>query len=304
MGYGDIKHNKAVQKAIEKGRIEWHMWANTLAVFGASVMVLGGLLGSTLATERKDSVPPIETRSWLFYYAIIAGAVLFVMEWSRGARKQGRTMARSYQEYITPGLVKLGFLWTNLYIRGMLHIGISIALFLELPTIIAGLVMLVAGLVYVKAGFKGEQWKPLVARARREQKGQVIKAPTAAPPRRPESMLVDRHDSAGLMDDQDDLDAGPKPLSLKPKQVANPGFTPKPTVRVPPKAAAPSAPPPSRAPPMPAGRPPRTAAPSRPVPVPQAASKWTAVIDESTGDTYYHNTQTDETTWDKPASMA
>ena len=28
--------NKAVQKAIDKGQIEWHMWANTLAVFGSS----------------------------------------------------------------------------------------------------------------------------------------------------------------------------------------------------------------------------------------------------------------------------
>ena len=32
-------------------------------------------------------------------------------------------------------------------------------------------------------------------------------------------------------------------------------------------------------------------------------SAWVAYTDDETGDTYYHNEETDETTWDKPAGM-
>jgi len=261
--------NKAVQKAIDKGQIEWHMWANTLAVFGSSVMVLGGAVG--LAGDLGQQ--------WINIYSLAVGLLLFMMEWARGARKQGRTMARMYQEKITPFLAKFGLLWSNLFVRGILHLGISGVLYIQLNTIIAGIVEALAGLIYIKAGFKGEVWKPLIARERRDVKGQIIKAPTAAPPRRPVSML---DGGASLI-----VNEAPMALSLKPRRVSNPSFAapPKPTVR----------------------RPPTSAVPSRPAPAPRAAppkpSVWEAVKDEGSGDTYYYNSQTEVTTWDKPADF-
>lgn len=47
---------------------------------------------------------------------------------------------------------------------------ISGVLYIQLNTIIAGIVEALAGLVYIKAGFKGETWKPLIARERRDVK--------------------------------------------------------------------------------------------------------------------------------------
>ena len=47
--------------------------------------------------------------------------------------------------------------------------------------------------------------------------------------------------------------------------------------------------------------------PSRPAPASRAApskpSVWEAVKDEGSGDTYYYNSQTEVTTWDKPADF-
>ena len=47
---------------------------------------------------------------------------------------------------------------------------ISGVLYIQLNTIIAGIVEALAGLIYIKAGFKGEVWKPLIARERRDVK--------------------------------------------------------------------------------------------------------------------------------------
>ena len=123
--------------------------------------------------------------------------------------------------------------------------------------------------------------------------GSVIKAPTAAPPRRPVSMLDGGGGRSSLINNE----ASAPALSLQPRRVSNPNFekpAPKPTVRRPPTSAVPSKPPPA-------------AAPSRPAPAPRGApprpTLWEAVKDETSGDTYYYNTQTEATTWDKPADF-
>ena len=59
-------------------------------------MVLGGAVG--LAGDLGQQ--------WINIYSLAVGLLLFMMEWARGARKQGRTMARMYQEKITPFLGK------------------------------------------------------------------------------------------------------------------------------------------------------------------------------------------------------
>ena len=41
-----------------------------------------------------------------------------------------------------------------------------------------------------------------------------------------------------------------------------------------------------------------------PAPVPEMASPWTAVLDPSSGATYYYNSETGETSWTPPPSQA
>lgn len=280
MGYGNQSsvHNEAVRKAIEKGKIEWHMWGNVLAITGSICMIIGGGIG--LAGS-------IGTR-WVEIYAVAAGLAVFTMEWARGARKRGRTMPRTFQQYITPWLAKFGSVWSNLWIRGLLHLAIAMPCFFTLGTIIGGAVLVITGIVYVVAGFKGETWKPLIARERRETKGQVIKAPTAAPPRRPPT-----NPSPAASNE-------PKQSLIKHEIAANKSFNPMPTVRErpAPTAAAPSAPP-RRPVPTPAGR---TGGPNRPPPRPTQPS-WEAVVDPSSGNTYYVNNDTNETQWDRPVGF-
>jgi len=117
-------------------------------------MVLGGVVG--LAGDLGQQ--------WINIYSAAVGLAMFTMEWARGARKQGRTMGRTYQEHITPFLgkpfrtsvwnasrelslalslarppprrsrraltsvglevaAKFGLLWSNLFVRGILHLG-------------------------------------------------------------------------------------------------------------------------------------------------------------------------------------
>lgn len=287
MGYGDKshEHNAAVRKAIEKGRIEWHMWANTLAVFGACCMILGGILG--LAGELGSQ--------GINVFAVAAGLLLFTMEWARGSRKRGRTLPREFQDHITPWLTKFGIVWTNLYVRGLIHLGLALPLFFELQTIIGGACLVMSGIVNVKSAFKGETWTPYIPRERREKKGQMIAAPKTAPPRRPGT-----EPKSPLVSNESITD--PEPPAAR--KMSNPNFSvagaphaaPKPTIRERPKLAPTSAPP-SRPLPRPGTR---SGGPSRPPPKP---SVWEELTDDSSGQKYYFNSETNVTQWDKPLDI-
>jgi len=262
---GSLKRNKAVQKAIAAGRIEWHMWANVLAVLGSTCLILGGVLG--LVIHYVEGFGNLQ----IFIGSLALGLIIFLMEWPRGARKSGRTMPRGYQAKITPMLIKFGVVWSNLLFRSIFYILVAVGAFFELATIIGGLVMMLSSLVYIVAAFKKEVWKPLVNRSRRAAKGQMIAAPTTAPPRRPDQVLKNKT--------FEKLESSPR---------AQPRIVPTPA--------------PMRAPPKPASR---DNVPKRPPPQPSKfAGAWEIIEDESSGKQYYFNSETNETTWDRPRDLA
>lgn len=257
-----LKTNSTVQKAIDKGKIEWHMWGNVLSTFGSLCLVLGAVLGLIIKYGKRE----------VFFVTLPLGILIFFMEWPRGARKNGRTMPRSHQDIITPFLEKLGFAWTNFYIRAVGYIAVAVPAFLELATIMGGVVLVIAAVVYIVAAFKKESWKPLKNRARAAKQGQIIAAPTTAPPRRP-----DTH--------------------------KNPAFTPMPKHSpkpIEPRIVVPTDAP-TRAPPKPAVRPRGGASP--PKRAPPKPTTWEVIEDSESGRNYYHNTVTNETTWDMPAEL-
>eukprot|EP00040_Diaphanoeca_grandis_P039305 m.258722 g.258722 ORF g.258722 m.258722 type:complete len:293 (-) comp36944_c0_seq1:242-1120(-) len=265
---GIAKRNKQVQKAIEKGKIEWLMWANVLGVLGSTCLVLGGILG--LCAHFIEGIGRLP----VFIVCLALGLVIVVLEWPRGARKSGRTMPRAYQEKITPFLAKLGIVWSNLLFRAIFYVLVAITGFLELATIIGGLVMMLSSFVYILAAFKKETWKPLIESSRRAKKGQIIAAPTSAPPRRPNA-------KQGIVKN-DTFEARSTPK-------AQPRIIPSPA--------------PSRPPPKPAargGNAPKRAPPKPSMTMPAQTSAWEVVLDEATGKPYYYNSTTEETTWDEP----
>jgi cytochrome b-245 alpha polypeptide len=65
------------------GRIEWAIWANVQAVYGAPSTLLGGIIGTF---DFKNE--------WAAYYAIIISVFIWLLEYPRGKRRRGNTPAR------------------------------------------------------------------------------------------------------------------------------------------------------------------------------------------------------------------
>mmetsp|Transcript_123949 Transcript_123949/g.174868 ORF Transcript_123949/g.174868 Transcript_123949/m.174868 type:complete len:273 (-) Transcript_123949:30-848(-) len=260
-------HQKVLD-AKERGKIEWQMWANVLAVCGGSLLILGGIIGQ-FGFENSEVAT----------FSIVWGVIVSIVEWPRSKRLRGNTLTRAFQGYIVPLLSGLGKFWRNLYFRTVFYIGGAIPTFFCLPCVFGGVVMIVSGGVYIKAAFKGEQWKPLFPRGKRgPSKGSIIQAPTYAPPRRPDT--IDERPSASLVQPSPDLDRKPVPKQSKQPVQA----------------------PPSRPVPKPRGG----AAPKRPPPqlnLNAEAQDWSVVLDDESGKNYYYNQRTNETTWDMPTAM-
>mmetsp|Transcript_5011 Transcript_5011/g.12974 ORF Transcript_5011/g.12974 Transcript_5011/m.12974 type:complete len:273 (+) Transcript_5011:73-891(+) len=258
-----------VKEAKERGKIEWQMWANVLAVCGGCLLILGGIIGQF--GFENDAIAT---------FSIAWGVMVCLIEWPRSKRLRGNTMTRLFQGLIVKILEKFGKFWINLYFRSTVYIGAAIPTFFCLPCVFGGVVTIISGVVYMVAAFKGETWKPLYPRGARGPKtGSVIKAPTYAPPRRPS----DR----GREDGEESLVSKPAmPAKAAPA----------------PRSAAPNAPPPSR----PVPKPRNAGGPKRPPPQLQlnaGANDWSSAVDDETGQTYYYNSKTNETSWDMPSVM-
>jgi cytochrome b-245 alpha polypeptide len=230
-------------------------------------LVLGGFV--TLGMKFKDE--------WVGWISIIIGMVVLAIEWPRSKRKQGRTLARTFQHKITPcvSFFSKHFCLSNLFVRFLLYITLSIPTFFELPCILGGAILIICATVYLIAALKGEVWVALAAdRARKQTAGQIIAAPTRAPPR---------------------FASGSTPGGGG----AGAGAGDAPKVRSDSKAAlvlneAENAP--TKAPP---------AAPTRTTPKPKARAEpqWIGRLDAGSGKTYYESIATKETQWDLPPGM-
>ncbi|KAK2181611.1 hypothetical protein NP493_389g02011 [Ridgeia piscesae] len=132
------------------GQIEWAMWANEQAIVGVVVLFLGGVVGVS------GQFP-----NWqIAAYAITVALLVVLLEYPRPKRSHGTTMERS----------------------------LSIPCCFILPTVVGAMCLIIAGLIYLVAAIKGEEWKPVehikdVAIVTRSE------PPSRPPPRQP----VTRH---------------------------------------------------------------------------------------------------------------
>ena len=61
-------------------------------------------------------------------------------------------------EYPAPFMFSLGTLFSNLYVRGFLYLGLAVPNFFQPPTIPGGLYLACTAATYLAAASKGEEW--------------------------------------------------------------------------------------------------------------------------------------------------
>eukprot|EP00051_Salpingoeca_urceolata_P027647 m.482546 g.482546 ORF g.482546 m.482546 type:complete len:288 (-) comp22576_c0_seq1:211-1074(-) len=268
----------------QRTKIEWAMFANVLGVTFGGLLVIGGVISQTEEFDFQR----------IGIFSMAAGAFVFLIEYPRGKRQRGRTIPRRFQHYVTPLVEKTGPLASNYFLRALVWIGASVPQFFSLALIIPGIVGAVCATVYFYAAFRGEQWVPLAAPKEDTPKpaGRILEAPKRAPPRLPD----------GVQKTQPHPRRTAEPAAAS--YTRNPTFQETTTLEAKPSshhAARPAAKP------QPAARKPAVASKPRVAAKPALRLQqsvdfpWESDVDPATGNTYYINTETDITTWDKPA---
>ena len=160
------------------GQIEWAMWANEQAIASCSITLLGGIIGITGFFKGWE----------IGIYAIAAGIVIFVFEYPRGKRLNGRTQERMCQKPFTRILSCCGPVSRNYFARFIMHLILCIPLCFMLATILGGISLFITSMIYLVAAFHGEEWKPVGIEELEETAKKDVKSfrqPKRPPPRAP-----------------------------------------------------------------------------------------------------------------------
>lgn len=156
-------------------KIEWAMWANEQAVASSIVVIIGGILSWIGMFKRYE----------IAIYAVIAGALIFIIEYPRGKRQNGRTKERICQRFLTPVVQSLGPVGRNYYVRFVFYLGCSIPCGFLLSTLLGGACLCISSIIYLVAALAGEEWKPctITHEASEENPSTIANAPDQPPPR-------------------------------------------------------------------------------------------------------------------------
>lgn len=161
----------------DAGTMELGLWANEQAVISSIILFFGGILGVAGMFEY-----------WQYAAAAIPGSfVVFLMEWPRGTRSNGkRTVPRSFQTRLTV-IVKNIRPLKNYYVRTVIMIIVSVPSCFLLPTILGGLCLIISSLIYLAAAINKEEWKPVQTSNRSKDAPDIVPPPPNPPPRNPAS---------------------------------------------------------------------------------------------------------------------
>ncbi|XP_063416856.1 cytochrome b-245 light chain-like [Mytilus trossulus] len=166
---------------VKMGQIEWAMWANEQAIVSSSIIILGGILGVAGFFKGWE----------IGIYAIVAGVLVFVLEYPRGKRLKGRTQERMFQKYFTKLLSCCGPVSRNYFVRFIMHLILCIPMCFILATIMGGISLFTTAMIYLVAAFKGEEWKPVGLEEKTESTAKLdaksFRQPKMPPPRAPPS---------------------------------------------------------------------------------------------------------------------
>ncbi|XP_029987126.1 cytochrome b-245 light chain [Sphaeramia orbicularis] len=159
------------------GKIEWAMWANEQALASGLILLTGGIVGVAG-----------QFRGWQFAaYGVAAGVFVCLLEYPRGKRSKGTSVARTGQYCFTVCVKAFGPLTRNYYVRAFLHAAICVPGGFMLATVLGCVCLGIASLIYLAAAIRGEHWEPILPRTETQRKPvpPSIKNPPSNPPPRP-----------------------------------------------------------------------------------------------------------------------
>lgn len=138
--------------------------------------------------------------NWQFAAAVIpASFIVFLIEWPRGIRSDGkRTAQRSFQTRLTVVVKNIRPL-KNYYVRTLIMLIVSVPSCFLLPTILGGLCLVISSLIYFAAAVNNEEWKPVLTSNRRKDDTDIVPPPPANPP--PRNLASRRESSLELSAD-------------------------------------------------------------------------------------------------------
>jgi len=157
-------------------KIEWAMWANEQAVASCFIILLGGILA--VAEGAKH------VRWQIGAYGIVMSLLILFIEWPRSKRVKGNTLQRTYQWIPAKMVACFGVVGRNYFVRFVFYLLATIPTVFNLGTIMGGVAMLCACIIYLVAAVKGESWKPCERdQGARKKTLTRMAPPKAAPPR-------------------------------------------------------------------------------------------------------------------------
>lgn len=131
------------------GQIEWAMWANEQAVASSFILISGGIIGVAGFFKGWE----------MGIYAILAGIAVLLIEYPRGKRKYARsTQERKWQRPLSAFLNCCGPVSRNYFVRFITHLILCIPACFILATLLGGVCLFVASMIYMVAAFRGEEW--------------------------------------------------------------------------------------------------------------------------------------------------
>ncbi|XP_075996475.1 cytochrome b-245 light chain isoform X2 [Genypterus blacodes] len=124
-------------------------------------------------------------RGWQFAaYGIAAGVFVCLLEYPRGKKNKGTSVARTGQYCFTVCVKSFGPVTRNYYVRAFLHAALCVPAGFMLATVLGCVCLGISSLIYLTAAIRGEHWEPILPR-QEARKPESIKNPPMNPPPRP-----------------------------------------------------------------------------------------------------------------------
>ena len=160
------------------------MWANEQAVVSCFIILFGGAIAVSEGTKQ--------VRWYSGAYGIAISLLILIIEWPRSKRTKGHTMQRPGQWMPAKIVKRLGVFGRNYFVRFVFYLLACVPCGMNLGTVMGGLSLLCACVIYLVAAINGESWTTCEQETQRRKTLTRIPPPSYAPPRRDSPQVTKR----------------------------------------------------------------------------------------------------------------